>query len=111
MGRLSNEVKSQIVALKEANMSNKAISRQLRVPLSTVRSVLKKYAETGSVSNLPVSGRPKKLTQTTVRAICRSVLKSPKNSVALVTAKVNRSSDEAVSSKTVPCAENGQTFQ
>jgi transposase len=70
MGRLTNEVKFQIVALIEANMSHAQISRQLRIGKSTVRMVLKKYVATGSVSNLPVSGRPKKLTHAAVGCSC-----------------------------------------
>jgi len=110
MGRLSNETKSQIVALKEARISINQISVQLGVKRSTVRSVLKKYQKSRSVSNLAVSGRPKKLSNIAVRAMCRGVIKSPKRSLGSITANVTRSIGEPVSSITVRRELHGRKF-
>jgi transposase len=59
MGRLRNETKSKIVALKQAGLSLGAIMKQLNVKQPTIRFVWQKYQLTGSVSNKTVAGRPK----------------------------------------------------
>lgn len=101
MGRLSNETKSKIVALRQAGLSLGAIMKQLKVKKSTIRSVWQKYQLTGSVSNKAVIGRPKKLALTDVRRLCRTVIKSPKLSIASITSRLNSSICTPVCSKTV----------
>ncbi len=101
MGRLSVETRSQIVALKVAGLSWNKIGSQLNVKRTTMQSVWKKYQLTGSVSNKRVTGRPKKLTPTDVRRVCRIAIKSPKLSVASITSRLNKTVTAAVCSKTV----------
>ena len=101
MARITIEIKNQIVALKTAGLSLKKIMQQLKVKKSTIRSIWKKYQLTGSVSNKPVTGRPKKLTQTDKRRICRVVIKSPKLAVASIKSRINAVLTTPVCTKTV----------
>ncbi|CAK5283824.1 unnamed protein product [Mycena citricolor] len=58
----STEIKNQFIGamLVESNIKKNATS--FGIPYETARKLWKKYQETGSVDNLPRSGRPKKVT-------------------------------------------------
>ena len=101
MARLTTEIKNQIVALlKTAGKSLRKYMQQLKVKKTTICSVWKKYQLTGSISNKPVTGRPKKLMLNDKRRICRVVVKSPKLAVA-VTSRINAVITTPVCGKTV----------
>ena len=100
-GTFKRLIKSQIVALKQAGLSLNEIESQLHVKTSTIRALWKKYLLTGSVKNKRVTSRHKKLTPTDVRRLCRTVIKSPKLSVASLTSRLNNTVTASVCSKTV----------
>ncbi|CAJ0929308.1 unnamed protein product [Ranitomeya imitator] len=58
---LSEDLRNQIVRKHEQSQGYKSISKDLNVPVSTVRSVIKKFKEHGTVANLPRYGRKRKI--------------------------------------------------
>lgn len=50
---LSEDLRTKIVEKYQQSQGYKSISRDLDVPLSTVRSIIKKIATHGTVANLP----------------------------------------------------------
>ena len=57
----------------------KSISRDLDVPVSTVRNVIKKFIAHGTVANLPGRGRKRKIDERLQRRIVRMVDKEPRS--------------------------------
>ena len=60
--KLSDQQKFQILGLEEAQWSNRRIATHYGTTESTVRRLLRKYAETGSVKNRHGQGRKRKTT-------------------------------------------------
>ena len=60
-GELSEEDRHKIVSKHGQSQGYKSISRDLDVPMSTVRNVIRKFKAHGTVANLPVRGRKSKL--------------------------------------------------
>ncbi|CAJ0934893.1 unnamed protein product [Ranitomeya imitator] len=58
---LSEDLRNQIVRKHEQSQGYKSISKDLIVPVSTVRSVIKKFKAHGTVANLPRCGRKRKI--------------------------------------------------
>ena len=81
MARLSNHVKSSIIALRNAGLSWNEITNQLNVKTSTARSIVQKFKKTKSVINKRSSGRPKKYTKAGERRLIR-ILKDDRNQSA-----------------------------
>ena len=50
----------------------------MNIPQSTIKSIIKKFKEYGTTSNLPREGFPPKLTDQTRRALIREATKRPK---------------------------------
>ena len=65
--------RAQIVALKNAGHTGKAIAAQLRLSPFTVYSTIRRWKQTGSYSARPRSGRPEKLTARDKRRIVKVV--------------------------------------
>lgn len=63
MGKISNELKSNMITLSRENLSTRAIAERLCCAKSTVALVLKKYRETGKIQRIKGSGRPRKTTR------------------------------------------------
>ena len=59
-------------------MGYKKISKTLNIPLSTVKSIIKKWKEYGTTTNLPRECRSPKLTDQARRALIREATKRPK---------------------------------
>ena len=57
----------------------KSISRDLDIPVSTVRNVIKKFTAHGSVANLPGRGRNRKIDERLQGRIVRMVDKEPQS--------------------------------
>jgi len=74
---LSKDLKERIVQLRKENLSFGAIGKQLKVPRSSVQTVLAKFQLTGSLETGRRSGRPRKLSQIQVRKCIREVKKDP----------------------------------
>lgn len=80
MGRakeLSKDLRIRIIRRYKSGNGYKKIANALRLPVSTVQTLIKKWKTTGSVKPKPRSGRPRKLSDKTVRKITRDVQKNP----------------------------------
>ena len=76
---LSEEVRHKIVAKHGQSQGYKSISRDLNVPVSTVRNIIRKFKADGTVANLPGRGRKRKLDQRLQRRIVQMVEKVPQS--------------------------------
>ena len=74
---LSEDLRTKIVEKHGQSQGYKSISRDLDVPVSTVRNVIKKFTAHGTVANLPGRGRKRKIDERLQRRIVRMVDKEP----------------------------------
>ncbi len=77
---LPEELRDRIVARHRSGQGYKKMSAALKVPKSTVASIILKWKTFGT--NLPRAGRPAKLSYRGRRALVREVKKNPKITVA-----------------------------
>ena len=75
---LSKQVRDKVVERYRSRMDYKKISETLTVPRSTIKSIIKKWKEYGTTTNLLREGRPPKLTDQARRALIREATKRPK---------------------------------
>ena len=76
--RLPKQVKDKVVENYRLGLGYKKISETLNIPRSTIKSMIKKWKEYGTTTNLPREGRPPKLTDQARRALIREATKRPK---------------------------------
>ena len=79
---LPKELRDRFVARHRSGQSYKRISVALKVPKSTVASIILKWKKFGTTTTLPRPGRPAKLSNRGRRALVREVKKNPKITVA-----------------------------
>ncbi len=79
---LPEELRDRIVARHRSGQGYKNISAALKVPKSTVASIILKWKSFGTTRTLPRAGRPAKLSYRGRRALVREVKKNPKITVA-----------------------------
>ena len=79
---LSKELRDRIVARHRSGQGYKRISAALKVPKSTVASIILKWKKFGTTRTLPRPGRPAKLSNRGRRALVSEVKKNPKITVA-----------------------------
>ncbi len=79
---LPEELRDRIVARHRSGQGYKNISAALKVPKSTVASIILKWKTFGTTRTLPRAGRPAKLSYRGRRALVREVKKNPKITVA-----------------------------
>ncbi len=79
---LPEELRDRIVARHRSGQGYKNISAALKVPKSTVASIILKWKMLGMTRTLPRAGRPAKLSYRGRRALVREVKKNPKITVA-----------------------------
>ncbi len=79
---LPEELRDRIVARHRSGQGYKTISAALKVPKSTVASIILKWKTFGTTRTLPRAGRPAKLSYQGRRALVREVKKNPKITVA-----------------------------
>ena len=72
------EVRNRIVSAHKAGKGYKSISKQLELPVSSVRAVVQKYKKYGITTSLPRSGRPRKITARAERNMLREVSTNPR---------------------------------
>jgi transposase len=89
MPRLTEGVKNQIIALRDTGMSWKQICSQLNVKQTTTWDIVAKFKATGSVSNKPACGRPRKITAKSERFLARIVIRDRRASLSEVTESYN----------------------
>uniref|UniRef100_A0A8K9UWL6 Reverse transcriptase domain-containing protein n=1 Tax=Oncorhynchus mykiss TaxID=8022 RepID=A0A8K9UWL6_ONCMY len=63
----SNDVRPKVVELHKSGNGYKKIAQRLKMPISTIRAIIKKFKATGDVNNRPGRGRVSILTPRTVR--------------------------------------------
>jgi len=78
---LSVDLREKIVQLYDDGNGYKKISKMLHVPISTIRSIIKKKMETGTVENVGLRGRKRKLDEKLRRRVIRDVAKNPMTTV------------------------------
>ena len=76
---LSEDFRSKIVEKYQQSQGYKSISRDLKVPLSTVCNIIKKIITHGTVATLPGHGRKRKIDERMQRRIVRMVDKQPQS--------------------------------
>ncbi len=79
---LPEELRDRIVARHRSGQGYKNISAALKVPKSTVASIILKWKMFGTTRTLPRAGRPAKLSYRGRRALVREVKKNPNITVA-----------------------------
>ncbi len=79
---LPEELRDRIVARHRSGQGYKKNSAALKVPKSTVASIILKWKTFGMTRTLPRAGRPAKLSYRGRRALVRGVKKNPKITVA-----------------------------
>ncbi len=79
---LPEELRDRIVARHRSGQGYKKNSAALKVPKSTVASIILKWKTFGMTRTLPRAGRPAKLSYRGRRALVREVKKKPKITVA-----------------------------
>ncbi len=79
---LPEELRDRLVARHRSGKVTKKISAALKVPKSTVASIILKWKTFGTTRTLPRAGRPAKLSYRGRRALVREVKKNPKITVA-----------------------------
>lgn len=97
---LSEDLRSKIVRKHGQSQGYKSISKDLNVPVSTVRSVINKFKAHGTVANLPRCGRKRKIDERFQRKIVRMVDKEPRLTSKQVQA-VLQSEGTTVSTRTI----------
>ncbi|KAK7143817.1 hypothetical protein R3I93_014851 [Phoxinus phoxinus] len=97
---LSEDLRTKIVEKYQQSQGYKSISRDLDVPLSTVRNMIKKFATHGTVANLPGRGRKRKIDERLQRRIVRMVDKQPQTSSKEIQA-VLQAQGASVSARTI----------
>ncbi|CAJ0957690.1 unnamed protein product [Ranitomeya imitator] len=97
---LSEDLRNQIVRKHEQSQGYKSISKDLNVPVSTVRSVIKKCKAHGTVANLPRCGRKRKIDKRFQRKIVRMLDKEPRLTSKQVQAAL-QSEGTTVSTRTI----------
>ena len=74
---LSEDLRTKIVEKHVQSQGYKSISRDLDVPVSTVRNVIKKFTAHGTVANLTGRGQKRKNYERLQQRIVRMVDKEP----------------------------------
>lgn len=75
---ISQQVREKIVLCYQEGQGYKKIAERLRVSRDTVKSIVKKFKEHGTVKNLPGRGRKQKMSASALRYMNRKVQKNPR---------------------------------
>ena len=75
--KLSVDLRDRIVSRHKAGEGYRKISAALKVPMSTVASIICKWKKFGTTRTLPRAGRPSKLSDRGRRALVREVTNNP----------------------------------
>ncbi|CAK9818393.1 Transposable element Tc1 transposase [Anthophora quadrimaculata] len=98
---LSLCVRNEIISLHKRGESYRKIGNSLNLSFSTVRNVIKKFKDTGSVENKTRSGRPQALTIRQRRDIVKEAIKNPFVSAKSLAVDIATYSGKEVSAQTV----------
>ena len=67
----SDDVRRKVVELHKSRNGPKKISKELKIPISTIMEIIKKFKATGDVKNQPGRGRVCTLTPCIMRRMVR----------------------------------------
>lgn len=93
--------RSNILLLHEEGLSQVQIAKRVLCSRNGVQSTLKRFAETGSVENRPIPGRPRKISVRSVRKLVRASLSNRKLSSLELAQGYNAEKKENISPSTV----------
>lgn len=93
--------KNMIIKLHSKGKSYRQIANKLEISFSTVRNIVKKFRQTGSVLNKPRSGRPPKFSEREKRDIHRIVVRDPTTSASRIAEEVASTSNTTFCLQTV----------
>ena len=82
--RVGENKRVQLIALKEKGDTMKQISRQMKVNVNTVKSVLRKWKSHHTIKDLPKTGRPSKVDDRTRRRLTRMIQSEEVSTVRLL---------------------------
>jgi transposase len=82
---LTTEQRSEIVGMRMGGASLREVAAKFKRPLSTVNSIINKKKETGTVTNIPRSGRPTIFTERGLRELKQAALGNRRSSLADIT--------------------------
>uniref|UniRef100_A0A8B9JYE2 Transposase Tc1-like domain-containing protein n=1 Tax=Astyanax mexicanus TaxID=7994 RepID=A0A8B9JYE2_ASTMX len=93
---LCEDIRSAIISKHKTSKGYKAISKDLGVPVSTVRNVIKKFAKHGTVKNLPGRGGKRKIDERKPRQTSKELKVNLEQSGVMVsTSTIRRTLNQA----------------
>ena len=98
---LSDAERGIIIGHHQTGKSNREIARNLKVPRQTVDSIVKKFKNTGTISNFFRQRRPRITTSAEYSNIILTSKRNRRLTAPEITAQVNKSRDKPVSVSTV----------
>src|SRR4029434_7411763 len=98
----SDDVRRKVVELHKSRNRHKKISKELKIPISIIMEIIKKFKATGDVKNQPGRGRVCTLTPRTVRRMVRLAKESPRITAGELQRLVE-SCGQKVSKTTIRC--------
>ena len=98
---MSTPQKQMVVSLREDGFSQYKIAEIMGVSQSCISRFLRKFNQSGSIENLPRSGRPRKTDERGDRKILRCVKTDRRQTLAEITNDANNVLPSSVSSRTV----------
>ena len=82
MVKINYEIRQDVIERLKNGISQAEVARQLHISRCGVQSILKKFHTSGSVNNLPRSGRPRKSNERSDRKLSRLSNINPKSTAA-----------------------------
>ena len=76
--KIQKRMRNKVIDIYQSGKGYKAISKALGLQRTTVRAIIHKWRELGTVVNLPRSGRPTKITPRVHRRLIQEVTKEPR---------------------------------
>ena len=99
--RISDETRHQVVFYHQQKMGYKKIAQTLYLAQSTVRNIVKKHQKTGTVNDLPKTGRPRKTSKRVDKLIVKQFDEMPFSTAKDVEKYINENNLANISSQTV----------
>ena len=103
MGKKSVDwiVRAQTVALPDSGFNQVQISKQLNISRHCVQNAVKKYKETRQYNDFPRTGRPKTISNRSVRHLKRLIKNDKRLNAPGITSDLNASLPKPISTRTV----------
>jgi len=98
--RLSTERKQTIIDFHSKGINKCQLADMFCISRRTVYRIIHRFQATGSIQNLPASGRPQLMSARDKRSLIRSVKNNRSTPLKEITAKFNDYGNRAVSKRT-----------